>query len=205
MCRGRFAALAIAASVINVVFIVPAFPQSVMAEMRPDPNSPIDARATMGVARMLDADQPADSDVALPPNLIVPSTFRRTVDAMLRGSPTFRRQCVRIANAPRITVVIDWFQPVAADRVRARTVLSTSRDGRRYAKVLIRPLDDPVELIAHEIEHVIEQLDDVDLPALAAVPTSGVRACDCPGAGFETIRAVRTGLAAADEVRRHGT
>jgi hypothetical protein len=205
MCRGRLAALAIAASVIDVVFIVPAFPQSAMAEIRPDPNSPIDARTTIGIARVLDADQPADSDVALPPNLIVPSTFRRTVDAMLRGSPTFRRQCVRIANAPRITVVIDWFQPAAADRVRARMVLSTSGDGRRYAKVLIRPLDDQVELIAHEIEHVIEQLDDVDLPALAAVPTSGVRECHCLGAGFETIRAIRAGLAAADEVRRHGT
>lgn len=204
MCRGRFAALAIAAFVINVVFVVPAFPQSAMAEMRPDPNSPIDARTSIGVARTFDADQPADSDVALPPNLNVPPTFRRTVDAMLRSSPTFRRQCVRIANAPQITVVLDWFQPAVTDRVRARMMLSTSRDGRRYAKVLIRPLDDQVELIAHEIEHVIEQLDDVNLPALAAVPTSGVRECDCLGAGFETIRAIRAGLAAADEVRRHG-
>ena len=40
----------------------------------------------------------------------------------------------------------------------------------------IPPVDDHVELIAHELEHVIEQLDDIDLRTLAKVPSSGVQA-----------------------------
>ena len=52
---------------------------------------------------------------------------------------------------------------------------------------------------------MLEQLDEVDLPALATVPTSGVRGCDCRDQGFETIRAIRAGRAAAEEVRKHGS
>ena len=162
-------------------------------------------RARTGVARILYADVLWHSSVVIPPNLIVPPVFRRVVDSMVRGSATFRRQCLRIANAPGMTIVLDWFHPHATDHLRARTVLSTTPDGRRYATVGIRPLDDPVELIAHEMEHVIEQLDAVDLRTLATVPTSGVRGCDCRDQGFETIRAIRAGRAAAEEVRRYGT
>jgi hypothetical protein len=66
----------------------------------------------------------------------------------------------------------------------------------------IGSLDDQVELIAHELEHVIEQLDGVDLHARATLPETGVRSLD-EDAGFETIRAVRAGRAASEEVRRH--
>jgi hypothetical protein len=45
----------------------------------------------------------------------------------------------------------------------------------------------------------------VDLRMLAAVPTSGVRQCDCRGVAFETVRAIRAGRVAAEEVRRNGT
>jgi len=57
-------------------------------------------------------------------------------------------------------------------------------------------------LIAHEIEHVIERLDGVDLRARAALPGTGVRLCDGGDDAFETIRARRAGLAVAEEVRR---
>ncbi len=123
----------------------------------------------------------------------------------MRTSPTFGRQCMRIANAPSTMVVLGWFQPHDTDGVRARTVMSITPEGTRFAMVEIRPVDDQVELIAHELEHVIEQLDEVDLPALAAVPASGVRRCDCGRERFETIRAVRAGLLASAEVRRNGS
>lgn len=153
--------------------------------------------------RVFDADAPADPVMTTPPNLIVPAALRPVVESMLRGSPTFRRQCLRLANATRMTVALDWFQPTATEHLRARTVFLAAPDGRRQARVGIRPLDDAVELIAHEIEHVIEQLDEVDLATLASVPASGVHACDCRDDSFETIRAIRAGLAARDEVRRH--
>lgn len=65
----------------------------------------------------------------------------------------------------------------------------------------IGSLDDQVELIAHEIEHVIEQLDGVDLRVRATLPASGVRSRD-HGDEFETTRAIRVGRMVAAEVRR---
>jgi hypothetical protein len=186
-----------------VVSVVPAFSQSASGRLWADLGRPSDAdRTRAGVAHILNTGVPAQPTIALPPNLIVPPFLRSVVGSMIRTSPTFRRQCLRLANAPRTTVVLGWFQPQDTEKVRARTVVSVTPEGARVAMVAIRPVDDPVELIAHELEHVLEQLDDVDLPALAAVPTSGVRRCDCGKETFETIRAARAGLAAAAEVRK---
>jgi hypothetical protein len=140
--------------------------------------------------------------VTLPPNLTIPDVYRSYVKAMLRLSPTFRRQCLRIANAFGLTVVLRQFLAPPPERMRARTTFWTARDGRRYATVEMRALDDPVELIAHEFEHVIERLDGVDLRARAALPGTGVHLCDGGNGAFETIRATRAGLAVAEEVRR---
>jgi hypothetical protein len=205
MFGGRCAAVAIAISVSTVVPAVPAFSQSAGGRLWADLGRPSDAdRTRAGVARVLDAGVLSHPTIGLPPNLLVPPFLRGVVDSM-RTSPTFRRQCARIANEPRTVVVLGWFQPQDTERIRARTVLSTTPEGTRFAMVEIRPGDDPVELIAHELEHVLEQLDEVDLPALAAVPTSGVRRCDCGKETFETIRAVRAGRLAAAEVRRNGS
>ena len=45
------------------------------------------------------------------------------------------------------------------------------------------------ELIAHEFEHVIEQLDGVDLAAHAALPHTGVTSIGHSTDIFETMRA----------------
>ena len=63
----------------------------------------------------------------------------------------------------------------------------------------INPLGDFTELLAHELEHVIEQLDGIDLAAKAAVANSGVRSCT--DGTFETSRAVRIGTVVALEAR----
>jgi hypothetical protein len=212
MLRGRIArrmtAFAIATSATTCVFVVPAFPQSNNIESRTDIDSSTlldDERSGTGVARIFDTNVRWDSAVALPPNLIVPSTLQRVVDAMLRWSPTFRRQCLRIANAPQTTVALTWFRPTTAEHGRARTVVTTTTSGRRIATMAIQPVDDQVELIAHELEHVIEQLDEIDLRTLASVPSSGVQRCAGREEAFETIRAIRVGRAVAAEVRRNGT
>jgi hypothetical protein len=56
-----------------------------------------------------------------------------------------------------------------------------------------------IELIAHELEHVIEQLDEADLAAVASRRNSGVK--KLVGGVFETVRASRIGLTVAAEVR----
>jgi hypothetical protein len=159
-------------------------------------------RTSSAVVQTSPADTMWDGPGALPPNIAIADSLRSTVRLMLHASPTFRRQCLRIANAPRLTVMFDLVQ-LLPQQMRARTRVSTTRDGSTVAKVEIGHIEHAVELIAHEIEHVIEQLDEVDLPALAAVPESGVH--DCGDRSFETIRATRAGRIVAAEVKRHFT
>lgn len=92
----------VALSVGSVVLAVPAFAQSDMLRASNLSNTdvvrvyvPVDAR-------------PARS-VTLPPNLNIPDIYRSYVTSMLRLSPTFRRQCVRIADALGLTVVLRQF------------------------------------------------------------------------------------------------
>ena len=197
--RGRIRSigLAIVSSVAATVLAVPTFAQSDMSRAA-------NLSSTDVVRVYVPAEARSAWSVTLPPNLKIPDMYRSYVESMLRRSPTFRRQCRRLANALGLTVVLRQFLTRPPDRVRAQTSFSTDRDGRLYATVETRTLEDQVELIAHEIEHVIERLDGVDLRARAALPGTGVHLCDGSGGSFETIRATRAGLAAADEVRRRG-
>jgi hypothetical protein len=158
------------------------------------------ARLTLGLACILTTPASAQTpDVAasLPSNLLVPTFYRSILDTMWRRSPTFRRQCVRIGSEPNLTVVVQA-GPVAVG-TRATTRIETKRDGRRLASVNVGEFGDPVELIAHEIEHIVEQLDGADLAALAARSVAGVRRSS--DEMFETVRAVRAGERVAEEVR----
>ncbi len=142
-----------------------------------------------------------DEDDELPRNLIVAAMFREHVQMMRALSPTFRRQCLRIANEPRITVVLEAEATPLPTDSRAFTKITRERDGGLRALVRIRQREHVTELIAHEIEHVIEQLDGVDLKSMATMNASGVRQCRCADSdSFETLRAVLAGTQVAREV-----
>jgi hypothetical protein len=81
---------------------------------------------------------------------------------------------------------------------RARTRIVRTADGRLEAIVQLSPLDNVAELIAHELEHIIEQLDGVDLEAQASLSGTGVRTCG--DGSFETIRAARVGTTVARQL-----
>jgi hypothetical protein len=136
-----------------------------------------------------------------PPNLIVPEMYRPLVESMLRDSPTFRRQCLRIAGETALTVHLAIGSPPRRSDIRAITRITRKPNGVLTAYVDIGPLDNTVELIAHEFEHIIEQLDGVDLAARAALPRTGVSAVGPVTDIFETKRARLIGLKVAAEVR----
>lgn len=139
------------------------------------------------------------SDAALlPANLHVPDVYRSVVEIMWRRSPTFRRQCARIAKASFLTVSVRMESAdVAGARASAR--IERRSTGTLHATVQVGKSDDLAELLAHELEHIIEQLDGVDLPAMAARRVSGVyRTRDN---GYDTIRAIRAGARVAHELR----
>jgi hypothetical protein len=107
---------------VGSVLAVPAFAQSDMLRA-----SNLSSTDVVRVYVPVDA-RPARS-VTLPPNLNIPDIYRSYVTSMLRLSPTFRRQCVRIANALGLTVVLRQFLTRPPERLRARTSFWTGRDG----------------------------------------------------------------------------
>jgi hypothetical protein len=141
------------------------------------------------------------AQVALPSNLIASGTYREVLESMIHGSATFRRQCLRIAAESRLSIRLEPSTTSWTHGARAMTHIARQPFGVMSATIGISPLENQVELIAHELEHIIEQLDDVDLASQAALPDTGVHALEAGGTAFETARAVRVGLTVAQEVR----
>jgi len=139
----------------------------------------------------------------VPPNLVVPTVYRPIVAEMFRYSPTFRRQCGRLARASDLRVdLTPSLQPgLPPGEALTRIV---RRGGVIDAGVQIGPIGDPALLIAHEFEHILEQLDGVDLPSMAARAATGVRLVRGSG-HFETERAIAAGRRVAEEVSRGRT
>ena len=130
-------------------------------------------------------------------NLTISPLYQPIVDAMLARSPTFRRQCARIAATPLLSVIIRSDTPVAT-RAKALTQIQRLSGGRVEAYVQISHATDVGELIAHEIEHILEQVDGVDLRVKSQLRGSGVRRVADLEA-YETTRAIVTGQRVARE------
>jgi hypothetical protein len=71
--------------------------------------------------------------------------------------------------------------------------------GLLLAVVMIPPHGDYAELVAHELEHVLEQMEGVNLAALARSGSGAVKRR--PDGAYETARALNAGLAVAAELR----
>lgn len=133
--------------------------------------------------------------------LRVEPALRPVVADLCRRSATFRRQVIRLVRHTGLEVRLEPGQFSTFGRVRARSAI-TRVDGRlRTARVEV-PSGNSVlqaELVAHEFEHILEQLDGVDLAAWAG--RSGVYRV---GSGdrdgpFETERARQIGRVVAAE------
>ena len=134
----------------------------------------------------------------LPSNINGPAEFLRQIEIMLRRSATFRQQCQRL-DVPVLRVQIHS-DPLLIDRpIRARSVIRRSESGGFTATVAIAAFGDPTEWLAHEFEHIIEQLDGVRVPQLAL---SGAAAWRTGEGMFETERALRVGRLVRHEVSR---
>jgi hypothetical protein len=142
--------------------------------------------------------------LTIPQNITAWPGYRSLLETMLARSPSFRRQCVRIANDRSLTVHLGPVPGRLEGRVRGISRISRQADGRVVAYVTLDPFDNDIEMIAHELEHVIEQLDEVNLPEKARRRDSGVRAIRGAETTFETSRAVRMGRKVVAEVR-HST
>ncbi len=132
-----------------------------------------------------------------PFNLQVDALLKPLLEQMWQASPTFRRQCRRLAAEESLQVTVGREdQPSVASFANARTALTFKGNTPVTARVYIKNTSNGAELIAHEFEHILEQLDGVDLQAQAGngAVWKGDRA------SFETRRAIETGRRVAREV-----
>jgi hypothetical protein len=134
----------------------------------------------------------------LPANVGLPRDLDRAIARIYDRSPTFRAQCERIAAAEnlRVTVRINASIP---RRCRAFTIVRR-RGYEIRAEVHLPPSSALTELVGHEFEHLLEQIEGLDLRRLARVKDSGVH--EAEGRVFETDRAQAAGRVVAVEASR---
>lgn len=169
----------------------------------------VDVRRTSfaAVQRYSPADRFRSEQMEVPGNISVAPEYRLKLEMMLANSASFRQQCVRIANEPFLMVHLRYVPGRLGGRVRGISHISRSPAGRIVAHVALphatlHPFDDDIEMIAHEFEHIIEQLDEVDLAKKAQRGDSGVHTIDPARSVFETRRAFQVGRRVLEEVRK---
>jgi hypothetical protein len=125
------------------------------------------------------------------------------VDVMLQRSRTFRSLFDALSRRSDLRVSILLDERASSNRARHRATTTIRRSGaRREATVLLFDPEQPVELIAHELEHVREQAEGLNLPLLASAHWPGIfRHWD---GTFETRRAQETGEQVANQVGSSG-
>jgi hypothetical protein len=115
---------------------------------------------------------------------------------MLQQSPTFRRQCARLAERQDLVIDMDLVRQIPQHHARMRFEQHAG-DRRSVIEIGVREPARLVEHIAHELEHVLEYLDQVDLQRFARQRVDGV--IDLGGV-YETARARSVGRTVAKEV-----
>ncbi len=146
-----------------------------------------------------EAKQGGQEAQGIPPNIVAAPLLRGVLDATWQQSRTFKAQCARLRGAPFLFVEIRFGNSSQIGAARARTDYVRSAGDIRRAHIYIDPdlrsLAHLIELIAHELEHVIEQLDEVELEA---ADRHGV--FKTASGAFETARAIHIGRQVSSEV-----
>jgi len=142
---------------------------------------------------------PGEPDT-IPANIQVADDMKEMMTTLLARSRTLREQCARIEATPRARIVVQMIGHQLGGLTRARAT------ARRYDSGLLTvvievpavSIADFAELLAHELEHVIELIDQVDLAELRRQRAAGVT--QTRDGVFETERAQAAGRAAAAEI-----
>ena len=125
----------------------------------------------------------------LPANVELAHDLARVLQRIYERSPSFRVQCERIAAAENLLVTVRIDSSIPR---RCRAFTRIYRQGYYIrADVHVPASSALTELVGHEFEHVLEQIEGLDLRRLARVKGSGVH--DVEGLAFETDRAQAAG------------
>jgi len=132
----------------------------------------------------------------MPANLQVPPSLRPILEEALRQSPTFRHQVLELRRAPHVKMAISYGNMSIWHVLRAESTVSRYEWGALHVDTRLYTARDVIEVVAHELEHVCEQIEGVDVRALAHQRNSGVYSV---GPHFETRRAIVIGRQVARE------
>ena len=110
----------------------------------------------------------------LPCRVLAHAHLRPLLEQLWSRSLTFRLQCRRLAGAQALVLL----QGASADETvwDAESRIGVLANGRVMARVRVRVGRESVEVIAHELEHVLERIDGVQLPLDALRRGSGTDA-----------------------------
>jgi hypothetical protein len=135
-----------------------------------------------------------------PDNIVVQPELRAAVAQLWEGSPTFRAQCRKIGEQRRYRVAMVVEPSLSLNRnFRAQCVLRAYSSGFVVARVMLPNGHRAIsELIPHELEHIVEHIDGIDVKREASKSGTGIY--DAGGGRIETLRALRVGRQAKQEL-----
>jgi hypothetical protein len=134
--------------------------------------------------------------LTLPHNLKVPANMRPTLMRMLQRSATFRRQIATLTRKPAVRISVAYGGMRGDRNYHALSTVKKHEWGAMVVDTTIYVPTDLVEIIVHELEHVCEQVEGVDLPTLSRRRGGGVYNLN---GHYETARAIRAGQNATRE------
>jgi hypothetical protein len=145
-----------------------------------------------------EGDENEEVTALLPSNILIPDGLKPTFNKLLKRSATFRQQCRRINNTGNLRIMIKVV-PSIPNGLRAQSVVS--RDNKGNVRIILQTIvmSDYIEMLGHEFEHALEQVEGLDLRSLASKGTDVYQQWN---GTFETGRAVRTGRIVASEFRK---
>ena len=158
---------------------MPCVASSVVQLVRAQPHRRLACLALLvliGTAPVASADLPggvadprvcAQVDGIMPTNVVVPEPFPGLVRDMLALSPTFRAQCRRVAEAGHVRIILRLDMRSPHRNSAARAEFTYTETGELLARIDLYLSTNYAPILAHEFEHVIEQIDRIDVPGLA--------------------------------------
>ena len=149
-----------------------------------------------GAQTIAEREGPAACARTLPVNIDLPCDLERMLARIYRSSATFRTQCDRIGDAGTLSVSVRLDTGIPRS-CQAFTIFS--RRGRLlHADVHLPPSGTLMaQPVGHGFEHVVEQLEGLDLRSLARIRGSGVHESSLNM--YESVRAQHAGLLVAGE------
>ena len=144
----------------------------------------LSAQATLSAQTLCESSLPFNIDAGILEPIAI---------ALLQQSPTFKQQCLRIATTIVLRVQVRIVPALKSSRGETR--IQRYDTGALRADVQLAFGEDYIELLAHELEHVLEQVDRVKLTE----QLSSREAWITETGAFETRRATAIGVRARQE------